>query len=171
MERDIVKDLFVQVIQMAQEKYQFELNKFIPMDNHFHFIIRTLNDEHTISKIIQYIKSVFARKYNRIMNRTGPVWNERFKSKIVEEAKKPRVYFVTLLWYIAYNPVRKGIVSDPRDYKYSSINSYLDENYICMVKITFHPFYLDLGSTFEERRRILLEYEDRYLRRIDLYFE
>ena len=113
---------------------------------------------------MQRIKSVFARRYNKIHGRTGPVWNERFGSKIIEEAIDAAAYLLNLLWYMAYNSFNWNKRIDPRDYLYGSINCYLDEKYEPMVKIRLHSLFINLGKTFQERVREFIKYEEKYLK-------
>jgi REP element-mobilizing transposase RayT len=157
-----IKDLLISVIAMAQEKYSFELCAYTIIDNHFHFVIRTLDDGPSISRIMQFIKSQMAQRYNRIMNRTGPFWNERFADSIVELSEHPSFYYNDLLWYLAFNAVKKGYVTDPRDYPYSSIRAYLEKDYVSPVPITLHQYYMRLGESFEERVQKLLLYEEHF---------
>lgn len=157
-----MKDLMLSVLSMALEKYNFELSAYTIMDNHFHFLIRTIQDGDDISRIMQFIKSQFARRYNRLMNRIGPFWNERFSDRIIESSDYPVVTFNNTLFYMAYNPVLSGYVKDPRDYKYSSFNCYLDENYISPIKITLHHYFLSYGATFKECVKVLLDLECQY---------
>lgn len=161
-----MKDLMIDVLNLTLDKYEFELIGYTIMDNHFHFYIRIVPGGENISVIMQFIKSQFARRYNRLMNRTGPFWNERFKDTITELTNNPKITFFNTLIYLGYNPVRSGYVKDPRQYVYSSINSYLDENYISPVKITLHNFFLELGNTFKECANQLLVFEDMYRKRI-----
>ncbi len=161
-----IKKLMIEVLNLALDKYNFQLIGYTIMNNHFHLYIKTVADGENISRIMQFIKSQFARRYNRMMNRTGPFWNERFKDTITELTPNPRETFFNTLLYLGYNPVRSGLVNDPRDYFYSSIRSYLDENYISPVKITLHTFFLELGNTFTDCVNKLQDYEDMYRRRI-----
>jgi putative transposase len=161
-----MKELMLAVLNRALKKYDFELISYSIMDNHFHFYIRTLKDGETISRIMQFIKSQFARRYNRMMNRTGPFWNERFSDTIIERTENPEQTFWHVFMYIGYNPVRSKYVTDPRKYSYGSFNAYLDETYVPPVPITLHEYFLKLGSTFEERVKKLLEYEELYRKRV-----
>ncbi|PKL35396.1 MAG: hypothetical protein CVV44_21555 [Spirochaetae bacterium HGW-Spirochaetae-1] len=170
LQPDKMKVLMFDVLNLALEKYNFELISFAIMDNHFHFLIRTLTDGPTISRIMQFIKAQFARRYNKIANRTGSFWNERFGDVIIELTEDPEFYFHWLNWYMGYNSVRAHKVNDPRKYAYCSILSYLDENYRPPVKITHHEYFLKLGKTFHERSKIFLEYEDIYRKRLCLNF-
>lgn len=165
-----VKDLLISVIAMAQDKYVFELIAYTIIDNHFHFVIRTLDNGETISRIMQFIKSQMAQRYNRLMNRTGPFWNERFSDSIIEFSRHPLFYLLYLLWYLAFNAVRKGYVSDPRNYVYSSIRAYLEKDYVSPVTITLHHYFTSLGDTFEECVQQFLYYEDMYRKRVAFFF-
>ncbi len=161
-----MKALMMDVLELALKKYDFELVGYTIMDNHFHFYIKITKNGETISRIMQFIKSQFARRYNRIMNRTGPFWNERFSDTIIELNINPELFFFYVLFYQAYNPVKSKIVADPRDYQYSSIRCYFDEKYVSPVKITLHEYFIKLGDSFEERTRKLLEFEDMYRKRL-----
>ena len=57
----------------------------------------------------------FTRWFNRRHERTGTLWEERFKSVIVEQGIPAR----TVAAYIDLNPVRAGMVADPADYRWS----------------------------------------------------
>lgn len=163
-------ELLIEVLHMAQDKYAFELIAFQIMDNHFHFVIQTVEDGKTISRIMQYIKARFAERYNRANERCGPFWNERFKDIVIEQSDNPMHYLLWLLWYLAFNPVRKKLTTNPRKYRYSSINCYLDEQHICPLKITLHQYFLWLGDTFADRMKSFLYYEEAYRKRLAIMF-
>lgn len=164
MERDSFKDLFLEVLKQTGEKYRFDLNFYEIMDNHFHLIIKTREDEADISRIMQYLKARFAERFNRKTGKIGPFWNERFRDVIVEEKESPLEYFLYLLWYLAFNPVRKGMVKDPREYPYGSLTQYLREEMISGIPVVLHEYYLVLGNTLVERVDRLLEYGREWFR-------
>jgi len=163
-----MKDLMLKVMNMAMEKYHFELINYVIMDNHFHFYIRTVIGGESISRIMQFIKSQYARRYNRMNGRIGPFWNERFSDTIIEYSEDPEEVFNYINQYIMYNPVRAGYVSDPRDYRYGCIHFYLDESYVPPVKLTHHKYFLKLGKTFKERSRKFRAYEEKF-RNLNMY--
>jgi putative transposase len=146
-----MKDLMIEVIKMTQNKYKFELISYVIMDNHFHLIIRTVVGGAPISRIMQLIKSQYAQRYNRIMKTCGPFWNERYGDQIVEEQDNPEETFHIMNSYIMRNPVKANYVSDARNYIYSSIHFYLNEDFSPHVRLTFHQYYMKLGSSFRER--------------------
>ena len=158
-----MKYLMEHVIELTLKKYKFELNNYVLLDNHFHFLITTIENEATISTIMQFIKAQYAQRYNKMMDRSGPVWNERFGHTIVENADDPEFYCNWLCMYIFYNPVRKEYVTDPKKYEFSCMRFYLEENYIPKLKLTLNKYFLKLGGNFRERVDKFLEFEKLYV--------
>jgi REP element-mobilizing transposase RayT len=160
------KKYFVESVKMCQEKYDFELVAAEIVANHMHLLIKTIQGKETISTIMQYIKARIAEKYNTSMNQTGAFWNERFGSTIVEETDDPENYLNWLLWYISFNPVRKGLSKDPRNNQIGFINQYLNKNADLPIKITIHEYFWKLGNNFEECVEKFLLYEEAYRKRL-----
>ena len=71
---------------------------------------------HDLSEFMKGFLIRFTRWFNRNHSRTGTLWEERFKSVIVESGVAAR----TIAAYIDLNPVRAGMVADPADYRWSS---------------------------------------------------
>jgi putative transposase len=132
--RDEQKDMFLEVIALAQQRMDFELVSYVIMSNHFHLIVKTVEGGATIAEIMQYIKSLYARRFNRKAGRIGPFWNERYRDVIIDFAENPVCYLLWLIWYLAFNPVRAGLSVDPRKYQYSSIQAYLSER-VCSAGV------------------------------------
>ena len=63
---------------------------------------------------VKELKERFSRWYNRHRGRRGTLWMERFKSVLVEDGEALR----TMAAYIDLNPVRAGMVKDPKDYRW-----------------------------------------------------
>ena len=67
----------------------------------------------------QFMKGLlqrFTQWFNRAHSRSGTLWEDRFKSVIVEDGVAAR----TMSAYIDLNPVRAGMVKDPSEYRWSS---------------------------------------------------
>jgi hypothetical protein len=71
---------------------------------------------HDLSEFMKTLLQRFTRWFNRTHNRSGTLWEERYKSVIVESGIAAR----TMAAYIDLNPVRAGMVSDPAEYRWSS---------------------------------------------------
>ena len=68
-----------------------------------------------VSVFMKEFKQRFSRWYNRRTERFGTLWAERFKSVLVEDSPEA---LRTVAAYIDLNPVRAGLVSDPKDYRF-----------------------------------------------------
>ena len=62
------------------------------------------------------LKQRFTTWYNKRNGRRGTLWEARYKSVLVEDGHAARVVAA----YIDLNPVRAGMVSDPKDYRWCS---------------------------------------------------
>lgn len=71
---------------------------------------------HSLSEFMKTLLQRFTRWFNRTHQRTGTLWEERYKSVIVESGLAAR----TMAAYIDLNPVRAGMDSDPAGYRWSS---------------------------------------------------
>jgi len=71
---------------------------------------------HDLSEFMKTMLQRFTRWFNRTHSRGGTLWEERYKSVIVESGVAAR----TMAAYIDLNPVRAGMVKDPADYRWSS---------------------------------------------------
>jgi len=71
---------------------------------------------HDLSEFMKTLLQRFTRWFNRTHHRSGTLWEERYKSVIVEDGVAAR----TMAAYIDLNPVRAGMVTDPADYRWSS---------------------------------------------------
>lgn len=68
-----------------------------------------------ISEYMKSLKQRFSIWYNQAHGRYGTLWAERFKSVLVEGRGHA---LQTMAAYIDLNPVRAGLVEDPKDYRY-----------------------------------------------------
>ena len=71
---------------------------------------------HNLSEFMKTLLQRFTRWFNRTHERSGTLWEERYKSVIVEDGIAAR----TMAAYIDLNPVRAGMVTDPAEYRWSS---------------------------------------------------
>ena len=68
-----------------------------------------------LSPFMKLVKQRFSVWYNRTHQRYGTLWSERFKSVLVEGKSG---VLRTIAAYIDLNPVRAGLVDDPKDYRF-----------------------------------------------------
>jgi len=115
-DRVCVKEMMLKVLKDAREKYRFKVVNFCIMGNHIHLMIKPLEGEN-LSKIMQWMLSVFARRFNSFYKYRGHVWYDRFKSKIVRTFSQ----YINTFRYIAMNPVKAGLVKSASEYVYNGV--------------------------------------------------
>jgi REP element-mobilizing transposase RayT len=71
---------------------------------------------HDLSEFMKTLLQRFTRWHNKRTDRSGNLWEETFKSVVVEDGLASK----TMAAYIDLNPVRAGMVADPAEYRWSS---------------------------------------------------
>ena len=79
---------------------------FALMDNHFHLLLQT--GVNSISSVMQSLLTGYAVNYNNRYNRTGKLYQNRFKSILCDKEE----YLLQLIRYIHLNPLRVGLVKN-----------------------------------------------------------
>ena len=69
----------------------------------------------SLSNFMKSLKQRFSSFYNHNHQRSGTLWEERFRSIIVEGEDRT---LLTMALYIDLNPVRAGLVTDPAEYRF-----------------------------------------------------
>ena len=69
-----------------------------------------------LSQFMKELKQSFSIAYNSSHDRHGTLWEERFTSMLIEGEAKTLSMTAA---YIELNPVRAGLVLDPKNYRYS----------------------------------------------------
>jgi putative transposase len=108
-------DLFEDALERVRRRYRFVVSGYVSMPEHVHLLVnepqRTL-----LSKAIQALKlSVSMRSRER------PFWQAHYYDFNVSSHAK----FVEKLRYLHRNPVKRGLVTKPEDWKWSSYRHYL----------------------------------------------
>jgi hypothetical protein len=91
------------------------------MGNHCHLLMKADND--SIDSSIKRIAGSYVYWYNRKYDRSGHLFQDRFKSEAVEDDR----YLLAVLRYIHQNPVKAGLCVDVAEYEFSSYNEYIKE--------------------------------------------
>ena len=73
-----------------------------------------------LSEFMKTLMQRLTMSYNCRHDRKGPLWEDRFKSVLLEGKQ---AILTTVAAYIDLNPVRAGIVCDPKNYRFSGYGS------------------------------------------------
>jgi REP element-mobilizing transposase RayT len=100
---------------VAREAHMHELKIFAwcLMPNHYHLVIKTGTSP--LWRAMARIQARVARDHNRRRGVVGPLWQSRYKARLVLEQSD----LENLIAYVHLNPVTAGIVDDPADYERS----------------------------------------------------
>jgi len=75
-----------------------------------------------LSEYVKTLKQKYTQWHNKRRGRKGTLWEERFKSMMIQPDRAREGQWdnalLTMAAYIDLNAVRAGIVSDPKDYRY-----------------------------------------------------
>jgi len=78
----------------------------------------------SLSYFLKEIKQRFSCYYNKLNNRIGYFWGDRFKSVLVEDGQT----LINCLAYVELNPVRAALVKKPENYRWCSLGYHIQTN-------------------------------------------
>ncbi len=108
----LYSEAFVAGVAKELEDARKEGDEAMAAEIHQRFTYRM----HDLGQFMKGLLQRFSQWFNGQHQRTGTLWEQRFKSVIVESGTAAR----TIAAYIDLNPVRAGMVSDPAVYRWSS---------------------------------------------------
>jgi len=95
---------FLSRLSELLEKTQTECFAWVLLPNHLHLLLRSNHGK--LAVVMRRLLTGHAVKFNLRHNRTGHLFQNRYKSLVCEEEP----YFLELVRYIHLNPLRAGIV-------------------------------------------------------------
>ena len=105
---------FLGILNSVVKRYNFLLHAYCLMNNHYHLLIET--PEGNLSKGMRQLNGLYAQRFNQRHQRVGHLLQGRYQSILVDKEN----YLLELSRYIVLNPVRAGMVKEPKDYRWSS---------------------------------------------------
>ncbi|RDI39180.1 transposase [Falsibacillus pallidus] len=117
-EDDEDRTRFLETISRFKRNNSFQLYSYCLMNNHVHLLMKEGAD--SISTVVQKISSSYVYFYNEKYERSGHLFQERFKSEDINNMR----YFLTVLRYIHQNPLRAGLSISVFDSPWTSIHEY-----------------------------------------------
>jgi putative transposase len=125
-------------IEDTRRSYPFYVKAWVLLRDHLH-CIRTLPDgDYEFSKRWGIIKSNFTKRIkrvgwalptkdkpspSRILHREATIWQRRFWEHQIRDQED----FNQHCDYIHYNPVKHGLVDDPKKWEYSTIHQFINK--------------------------------------------
>jgi putative transposase len=135
----------------AKVKYPYKLFHYCLMTNHFHLLIQ-IEQAISLPKLMQSLLFEYSRWYRKHTGYVGHLWQGRYKSPIIDKES----YLLECGRYIERNPLRAGIVTEAKDYRWSSYRYYALGEFNELVDED--PCYQNLGSDLVVRRQRYVEF-------------
>ncbi len=107
------KDMFLQIINKASKTHDIVLHDYVLMDNHYHLLIETKKEN--LPMFMRIINANYAKYYNKKYNRSGHLWQDRYKSKYIISDN----YLYLLIKYIENNPLEAKMTSIIGEYRFT----------------------------------------------------
>jgi putative transposase len=152
------RDLFLEIFEQTRSKYRFVVHGYVLMPEHFHLLM-TEPEAGDPSVVMKVLKERFSRQVKKIVERTPSgridstlelVWEKRFHDFNVWSERKR----IEKLRYMHRNPVTRGLVEHPEEWRWSSFRSYyFGEQGLVRVNFQEWPVEIKAGSveTFSAR--------------------
>ena len=112
------KNFFLKQISVTKEEFNYTVYSYCLMVNHVHLVIRC--EDVFLSSAMKSLLVRYVHYFNKKYDKTGPLMQNRFKSKCVENIS----YFIDVCRYVHRNPENAGIELT-QNYKWSSYNEYI----------------------------------------------
>lgn len=143
--RELDRAVYLKYLREALDKSECQVHAYVLMTNHVH-LLATGSKPRSISRLMQSVGRRYCRYVNRAYQRSGALFEGRFKSSLVDS----EAYLLACMRYIELNPVRAGMVDHPSRYWWSSFreNASGDPGGLVVP----HSEYLRLGPDRGKRR-------------------
>ena len=137
----LVRDMLFEKV----EKYNWRLQAWAIMNNHYHFLANSPEKATSLKVLISQLHEYSAKKLNRIDNTPGrKVWHNYWDSHITHQTS-----FFCRLRYIHQNPIHHGITDDASSYEWCS-QSWLEQQASRSFVNTLARFKTDRVNVYDE---------------------
>ncbi len=116
-EDDFDRRHYLKLLQRFRDEVGIAISAYCLMENHVHLLVDDPDGQAAVFMKKNGIS--YAQYFNRKYERTGHLFQDRYKSEAVKDEK----YYLTVFRYILNNPVKAGI-STAAAYKWSSYGEY-----------------------------------------------
>jgi putative transposase len=125
-----VYDLFPICMERMRGRFKLRVYGYVVMPEHVHLLLSE-SDHGTLADAIHYLKLSFTKRLRSQVGaqrkganpghpETGSFWQARYYDRNVRNARE----FAVKLRYLHRNPVKRGLVQNPEDWKWSSFRHY-----------------------------------------------
>jgi putative transposase len=104
-----------------RRRFSMRIYGYVVMPEHVHLLVNE-PEPATLAAAIHYLKLSFAKRLRSRKGATTPrsFWQKRYYDRNVRDAQE----FTVKLRYLHRNPVKRGLVKDPAEWRWSSFRHY-----------------------------------------------
>ena len=117
---DVDRERFLALLLETARRFGWIIHAYVLMDNHYHLLIETPR-EGTLSRGMQRLNGLYAQYFNRRHCLSGHLFQGRYGSKQITSNEQ----LLTLVRYLAWNPVHAGLCVGPAAFPWSSVRRLL----------------------------------------------
>jgi putative transposase len=118
---DLIRNIFVESLERTRRSYGFRVYGYVVMPEHVHLLVSE-TEVKVLAKAIQALKIAVARRALHYRRADGATfWQKRYYDHNVRTDES----FLEKLRYLHRNPVKRGLVQKPEDWKWSSFRHYM----------------------------------------------
>lgn len=114
-------DLLVLCLENMRRRFALCIYGYVVMPEHVHLLVSE-PEQATLAEAMHFLKLSFAKRLRsgRGALESGSFWQKRYYDRNVRDAEE----FTVKLRYLHRNPVKRGLVAEPGDWKWSSFRHY-----------------------------------------------
>lgn len=139
--------IFLEYLSITKKDYNYNIFSYCLMDNHIHMVIKS--EKEFLSNAMKSLMIRYVQYFNKKYKRTGNLFQNRFKSKNVENQR----YFLEVCRYVHRNPENVGIART-QDYEWSSYKEYIGKEKLIDKNILMHYFDNDINNFVEYTKQL-----------------
>lgn len=132
------------------ERLGCAVHAYVLMTNHVHLLL-TPGKPESAGLMMKHLGQRYVQYVNRVYRRSGTLWEGRYRSCLTQAED----YVLACYRYIEMNPVRAGMVTHPRFYRWSSYHANGEGRRDALI--TPHEQYVRLGRVAEARMQAYRE--------------
>jgi putative transposase len=99
-----------------------EVYSYCLMDNHFHLVIKIIEEEKIVTQAFSNLFNAYAKAFNKQNDRTGSLFEKHFKRIKIQDEN----YLRNIIQYVHLNP-KHHLNLDYKTFKYSSFHSIISD--------------------------------------------
>lgn len=111
---DSDREIFLDVLQKVNKRYNWLCHAYCLMANHYHLVIET--PDGNLSKGMRQINGVYTQFFNRRHNRVGHIFQGRYRAILIQKES----HLLEVCRYVVLNPVRARLAEKPEEWRWSS---------------------------------------------------